>query len=206
MEGEENLNLLKQALENIKANTEQALYILEKVDAKELKSSIKSRSKELAPEKISKNAKIIEGVFDGQNMIDANGKVYNVAPNYASKSKLVEGDILKLTIMPDGSFLYKQIGPVDRKRLVGSLLKDDESGEFRVLANGRSYKVILASVTYFKGDTGDQAVILVPKDQDSAWAAVENVIKEGESLPSGFEEELVSGFDAELLAPKKKDD
>jgi len=202
MAGEENLNLLKQALENIKANTEQALYILEKVDAKELKSSIKSRTKELAPEKVSKNAKIIEGVFDGQNMVDANGKVYSVAPNYASKSKLVEGDILKLTIMPDGSFLYKQIGPVDRKRLVGALLKDDETGEFKVLADGRSYKVILASVTYFKGDTGDQAVILVPKDQDSSWAAVENVIKEGETLPNGFEEELVSGFDAELLSPK----
>lgn len=204
MEGEENLNLLKQALENIKANTEQALYILNKVDAKELKSGIKSKIKELASEKISKNVKIIEGVFDGQNMVDANGKVYNIAPNYASKSKLVEGDILKLTIMPDGSFLYKQIGPVDRKRLVGALLKDGETGEFKVLANGRSYKVILASVTYFKGDTGDQAVILVPKDQDSNWAAVENVIKEGETLPTGFEEELVSGFNAELLSPKEE--
>jgi hypothetical protein len=202
MEGEENLNLLKQALENVKANAEQALYILNRIDTKELKTNI-SKTKKLAPDKVSKNAKIIEGVFDGQNMIDAGGKVYSIAPNYASKSKLVEGDILKLTIMPDGSFLYKQIGPVDRKRLVGTLLKDEDSGEFRVLANGRSYKVILASVTYFKGDNGDQAVILVPKEQDSNWAAVENVIKEGQELPSGLDSmELEEGFDAELLQPK----
>ena len=58
--------------------------------------------------------KIIEGVFDGQIMIDQDGKNYPVPANYASKSKLVEGDIMKLTITPEGKFLYKQIGPVER--------------------------------------------------------------------------------------------
>ena len=58
--------------------------------------------------------KIIEGQFDGQNMIGPDGKVYPVPANYASKSKLVEGDTLKLTIAQDGSFIYKQIGPVER--------------------------------------------------------------------------------------------
>ena len=42
--------------------------------------------------------KIIEGVFDGQNMVGSDGKTYPVPANYASKSKLVQGDILKLTI------------------------------------------------------------------------------------------------------------
>ncbi|MEJ0073033.1 MAG: hypothetical protein WDN27_03050 [Candidatus Saccharibacteria bacterium] len=41
--------------------------------------------------------------------------------NYASKSKLVQGDILKLTIADDGAFLYKQIGPIARKQVVGAL-------------------------------------------------------------------------------------
>ena len=55
--------------------------------------------------------KIIEGVYDGQNMVGSDAKTYPVPANYASKSKLVQGDILKLTIADDGAFLYKQIGP-----------------------------------------------------------------------------------------------
>ena len=55
----------------------------------------------------SPEGKIIEGVFDGQIMIGPDGKNYPVPANYASKSKLVEGDILKLTIGESGKFLYK---------------------------------------------------------------------------------------------------
>ena len=65
--------------------------------------------------------KVIEGVFDGQNMVGSDGKNYPVPANYASKSKLVQGDILKLTIADDGTFLYKQIGPVPRVQKVGAL-------------------------------------------------------------------------------------
>ncbi|MDZ7744984.1 MAG: hypothetical protein U5K77_04515 [Candidatus Saccharibacteria bacterium] len=67
--------------------------------------------------------KVIEGVFDGQNMVGSDGKTYPVPANYASKSKLVQGDILKLTIADDGAFMYKQIGPIPRKQLVGTLSK-----------------------------------------------------------------------------------
>ena len=62
--------------------------------------------------------KIIEGVFDGQNMVGPDGKTYPVPANYASKSKLVQGDILKLTIAEDGGFIHKQIGPIPRKQLI----------------------------------------------------------------------------------------
>src|SRR5687767_7770452 len=79
--------------------------------------------------------KVIEGVFDGQTMLDADGKSYPVPANYASKSKLVEGDILKLTITEDGGFLYKQIGPVARKQIIGTLLQRE--GTFVVEVNGR---------------------------------------------------------------------
>lgn len=124
--------------------------------------------------------KVIEGLFDGQNMVGPDGKMYSVPANYASKSKLVEGDQLKLTITNDGSFIYKQIGPVERQRLIGTLTKDDATSDFRVLAGDRSYRVLLASITYFKGDRGDQVVILVPKDKPSRWGAVENIIKHGQ--------------------------
>ncbi len=122
--------------------------------------------------------KIIEGVFDGRNMIGPEGKQYPVPANYASKSKLVEGDVLKLTIAEDGSFIYKQISPVERRKVMG-LLMQDEKGDYKVLADGKAYKVLLASLTYFKADAGDEVTIVLPQDTDSEWAAVEHVIKRG---------------------------
>jgi hypothetical protein len=116
--------------------------------------------------------KIIEGVFDGQNMVGSDGKNYPVPANYASKSKLVQGDILKLTISDDGSFLYKQIGPVPRKQVVGALKL--ENGHYYVDVGGHKYRVLLASVTYFKAKPGDQVSVNIPEDNEKAeWAALE---------------------------------
>lgn len=114
----------------------------------------------------------IEGVFDGQIMIGPDGKNYPVPANYASKSKLVEGDILKLTIAPDGKFLYKQIGPVERRTVIGTLVNHDD--QYFVEVNGTEYKILYASVTYFRLKTGDQVSITIPADNaDASWAAVE---------------------------------
>lgn len=118
------------------------------------------------------SGKVVEGVFDGQKMAGPDGKEYPVPANYASKSKLVEGDILKLTIADDGSFIYKQIGPVDRTQVIGTLVQHD--GAYYVEANGHEYRILLASVTYFRINVGDQVTIIVPTDNQSAtWAAVE---------------------------------
>lgn len=116
--------------------------------------------------------KVIEGVFDGQNMVGSDGKTYPVPANYASKSKLVQGDILKLTIADDGAFMYKQIGPIPRKQIVGLLTQ--ENGHYFVDVNGKQYRVLLASVTYFKAKPGDQVSVNVPEDDSNAeWAALE---------------------------------
>lgn len=116
--------------------------------------------------------KVIEGVFDGQTMIGPDGKNYPVPANYASKSKLIEGDILKLTIADDGGFIYKQIGPVARRQIIGTLVLRD--GAYYVEAGGREYRVLLASVTYFKAKAGDQISIIVPEDnREAEWAAIE---------------------------------
>lgn len=116
--------------------------------------------------------KVIEGVFDGQSMIGPDGKSYPVPANYASKSKLIEGDILKLTIADDGGFVYKQIGPVARRQVIGTLVQHD--GAYFVEAQGHEYRVLLASVTYFKAHVGDQVSIIIPEDnRDAVWAAVE---------------------------------
>jgi len=160
------------------ANLERILDSAEEGELDELDNLVRRRENEsgeyLAP---SNEGKIIEGVFDGQNMVGSDGRQYIVPPNYASKSKLVEGDILKLTIQPNGSFIYKQIGPIERQRTVGTLTRDEITNDWRVIANGRKYSVLPAAVSYHKGQIGDEAVILIPKAAPSKWAAVENIIK-----------------------------
>jgi len=128
---------------------------------------------------------IVEGVFDGQVMIGTDGKQYPIPANYASKSKLIEGDMLKLTITPDGSFVYKQIGPVERKRVIGVVSQDD-LGNYVVIAEGKAYRVLLASVTYFKAETGDEVTIVIPAGSETVWAAIENLVKKGGTDGSSF--------------------
>ena len=116
--------------------------------------------------------KVIEGVFDGQVMVGPDGKNYPVPANYASKSKLLEGDVLKLTIADDGSFIYKQIGPIERKQVVGTLVQHD--GAYYVEVGGKEYRILLASVTFFHLKEGSQVTVIVPSDNpDATWAAVE---------------------------------
>ncbi|KKW06929.1 MAG: 50S ribosomal protein L7/L12 [Candidatus Moranbacteria bacterium GW2011_GWE1_49_15] len=124
------------------------------------------------------DGEIIEGTFDGQIMLGTNGKQYPVPANYASKSKLVEGDMLKLTITPDGSFVYKQIGPIERRHMIG-IVSQDEKGNYYIFSEGKPYKVLLASITYFKAQPGDEVAILTPREIDSSWAAIENVLQKG---------------------------
>lgn len=125
---------------------------------------------------ILNEGKVIEGVFDGEQMVAPDGKQYPVPANYASKSKLVEGDTLKLTIGEDGSLIYKQINPVERKNIIGTLSYDN--GNYTVLSEGRNYKVLFASVTYYKGEPGSKASVIVPADKESTWAALESIIHE----------------------------
>lgn len=144
--------------------------------AKELLMSIMGEDGVVAPSQsttpVENIERIIEGVFDGQVMLGPNGKSYPIPANYASKSKLVEGDALKLTITEDGSFMYKQIHHVERKQLIGTLTEHD--GAYYVEVGGKEYRVLVASVTYHHITVGDQVAILVPVEDDEAtWAAVE---------------------------------
>jgi len=169
--------LLKQMIERAQKQIETASHMLEKVEAGE---DIDTSSLALvSPRKVESDeeGEIVEGIFDGVGMVGGDNKQYTIPANYASKSKLVEGDVLKLTILDDGSFLYKQIGPVERKRVRGTLMQDEDTGEYSIMAGGNTYKVLSASITYFKGDVGDEVIILIPSDKQSQWAAVENVIK-----------------------------
>lgn len=117
---------------------------------------------------------IIEGMFNGERMVGPEGQVYPVPANYASKSKLVAGDRLKLTIMKDGRFIYKQIGPIPRKTAIGTVVQ--EEGQYRILANGKSFKVLLASITYYKAHVGDRVTIIFPEAENAEWATIEALL------------------------------
>lgn len=121
--------------------------------------------------------KVIEGVFNGEKMVGSDGEEYAVPPNYASKSKLVEGDKMKLTITKNGSFIFKQIGPVERRRVTGELIFSADTEQYSVIVEGRTYKVLTASITFFKGRHNDGVVLILPRNSASAWGAVDNVIK-----------------------------
>lgn len=145
--------------------------------AKELLASLTGEEAAVtaaAPKSADPSGKVIEGLFNGQQMEDPDGKQYPVPANYASKSKLVQGDQLKLIIGDDGSFIYKQIGPVERKKLIGTLALKD--GQYQVEAQGKHYNVLFASVTYFKAQPGDQVTMVIPQDGKAEWAAIEAVI------------------------------
>lgn len=182
----QNVLALRQMIERAEAALQTAKAVLEKIESghmgvgprKASASAIASTDHwtEMAglSSRMENGQQIVEGVFDGQNMVGPNEKAYPVPANYASKSKLVPGDRLKLTITPEGSFLYKQIGPVERKRIKGQLTTLD--GQYKVIAEDKTYHVLLASVTYFKAKTGDELTVVVPANGESHWAAIENVI------------------------------
>ena len=81
---------------------------------------------------------------------------------------------MKLTITEDGKFIYKQIHPVERRTVVGALIQED--GQYKVLAEGKTFRVLLASVTFYRAEVGDQVTIILPTDMEANWGAVENVI------------------------------
>lgn len=162
--------LLRQMIENAERNITAAKQILLQLDGDSARKSLKE----------SEISQIVEGTFDGEKMIGLDGKTYPVPPNYASKSKLVEGDLLKLTITDDGTFLYKQISPADRRKLIGTVITDDKK-KFYVYSEGKKYKVLLASLTYFKAKEGDEVTLVVPKEKISKWAAIEAVLDVSEN-------------------------
>lgn len=185
--------LIKETLANAEKNLQTAKSLLAQLESK------------YTPQKktygVAEGGKIIEGSFDGQLMIGTDGRQYPVPANYASKSKLVEGDMLKLVITDDGNFIYKQIGPFKRKRLIGVLKENPEEGGYVVEAEGKNYKVLLAAVTYHHAGVGDEIALVIADNDEAQWGAIENVTKKG----SGGEITDFSNSEEEPFARQEED-
>lgn len=177
----EKIALALDMLESAETAIRSAKHLLSEVTGS--KSTIKKQQLTQALDDLNTSAmegdiKIIEGVFTGERMIGKDGHEYAVPANYASKSKLVTGDLLKLSIHPDGSYKYKQIQKMPSKNIMGTLTYD--GGKYKVLASGKLYNVLLASVTYYKGEVGDKVSIMVPEAQDTDWATVDVIIPQAD--------------------------
>jgi hypothetical protein len=195
--------LALELIESAESNVRSAKQILSEITGKPSSFDVRSMAQDLSAPLATDQGKVIEGVFDGQAMVGSDKNMYPVPSNYASKSKLIPGDVMKLTIRPDGSFLYKQIGPVERRMVMGTLVYED--GKYKVLALGKLYSVLLASVTYFRGEAGDKVTLILPAHGEVDWGAIEAVlpqesyVEEGENFVASLLEE--ESFTEE---PKKK--
>lgn len=118
--------------------------------------------------------KIIEWVFTWEEMLDSENNKYPVPVNYASKSKLVQWDKMKLIIDGTGRMTYKQIALIDRETKVWLLTK--EHGKYQVISDWETYDVLTAAVTHFKWEVWDNVTIILPAWKQASFAAIEAII------------------------------
>lgn len=174
-------------LEWVEMDLRRAKIMLQKLsnfnpETMDIESMIEESQKELwvsglKSYKNDENVQVIEGLFDGYFMIGSDQKKYPVPLNYASKTKLVPGDKLKLKVMEDGTLIYKLIQPVERKH-IRAILSQEEDQKFIALTDeGQSYFLNQAAVTFFKWRPGDEVYIIINKEWSNSFAAIEAIIK-----------------------------
>ncbi len=120
------------------------------------------------------DAKIIEWVFTGDSMLWSDGKKYPVPFNYASKSKIVQWDKLKLKVDGVWKMTYKQIAPIERETRTWLVTKD--MWKFQVVCDWDVYDLLPAAVTHFKCEIWDNISVLLPKWKQASFAAIEAII------------------------------
>lgn len=126
------------------------------------------------------------GKFDGHFMVTEEGEKYQIPENYASKSRLVYGDRLK-RIVEDGEETFKQVDRVKRREVEGILAKKD--GNWHIVTSLGSYEVLVAAVNYWNGEVGDEAVALIPQEDERVSFAALKEVKKEERREKGKEKE-----------------
>lgn len=121
--------------------------------------------------------KDVVGYFDGEGFISEDGaKSYIVPANYASKSKLVEDDRMRLYIMKDGTLIYKQIEPAPRRKFIGTVGRIKNRSVIYGPEN-EVFSVLNASVQYFGLKPGDTVSCICAEKQNPEWATINNLIE-----------------------------
>lgn len=176
------LQALEELLAKIETDLKRARLMIQQFSIPEKEGdSPKEVSAEDVSEKLvsydeDENIKVVEGVYDWYFMVGSDKKKYPVPMNYASKTKLIPGDVLKLRIMEDGKLIYKLIGQANRKYVKATLSKSEDNKFTAITDEGQVYYLNQAAVTYFKGKTGDELSVIVNSDGVGTFAAIEALI------------------------------
>jgi len=122
---------------------------------------------------------VVEGYFDGENMIGDNGQIYPVPQNYASKSQLIIGDRMKWMLTPERE-IFKLIQPASRERVTGTFSIEGDSYVVLVDTYAEPIKILKASATYAMKNlglqVGDEVVLIIPQGVTPTWGAFSSVV------------------------------
>jgi hypothetical protein len=129
-------------------------------------------------EEVSKD--VVEGYFDGENMVGDNGRTYIVPQNYASKTQLVVGDRMKW-ILTDSREVFKLIQPVERQKVEGKFTTDGDNYYVHISGYDYPVKILKASCTFAMKtqglQNGDWISVLIPRDTKAHWGAFLSIVK-----------------------------
>lgn len=172
-------NLIEIAENNLKTAKAVLNQLLEETGAKVSSPSIQLNSPRLSREEdIARE--VVEGYFDGENMIGDNGRIYIVPQNYASKTQLVVGDRMKW-ILTTSREVFKLIQPVERQKVEGQFLIDNDVYYVSVNNIDHPIKILKASATFAMKTQnlkpGDIVSILIPRDTKSHWGAFISIVQ-----------------------------
>lgn len=120
------------------------------------------------------DTKIVEWIFTGDSMLGPDGAVYPVPQNYSSKSLLVQWSRLKATIESNGGIKYKIIEEIPFETSIGIITKNGD--KYEITTDTKTYKVLMAAITFHKCAIGDTVSIRTPKWKDATYAVIESII------------------------------
>ncbi len=120
------------------------------------------------------DTKIVEWIFTGDSMLGPDGAVYPVPQNYSSKSLLVQWSRLKATIENNGGIKYKIIEEIPFETSIGIVTKNGD--KYEITTDTKTYKVLMAAITFHKCNIGDTVSIRTPKWKDATYAVIESII------------------------------
>jgi hypothetical protein len=167
------LSLIEVAEKNLK-NAKEILQSLAQDPNQKTASVSQTDNRPVAPRNREEEGalEVVEGYFDGENVIGDNGQIYPVPQNYASKTQLVIGDRMKWIMTPTRE-IFKLIQPATRKRVTGTFTIEGENYVVLVDEYPAPIKILKASATYAMKNLGlnigDEVAIYVPQDATPTW-------------------------------------
>lgn len=120
----------------------------------------------------------VVGTFDGTYLTTLDGRKFPVPEGYASKTKLVFGDKLKM-IEERGQRHFKQIEQV--RRIFANGIFSQKEGRFVAVTADGSYRLLQSSLRYYGGGEGDEVRIILPEGNKHApFAAIDSILKKSQ--------------------------